>query len=41
MSDLATFGTTLLIESAERRGDTKAVEGTLVDTGSEDTRSRA
>lgn len=29
MSDVGTFKTTMLIESAERRGDTRAVEGAL------------
>ena len=35
MPDMGTFRTTMRIESAERRGETRAVEGALVDTGSE------
>jgi hypothetical protein len=35
MFDMGTFRTTILVESAERRGETKAVEDALVDTGSE------
>ena len=35
MPDMGTFRTTILIESAERRGDTRTVESALVDTGSE------
>lgn len=35
MSDVGTFRTTILIESVERRGETRAVENALVDTGSE------
>lgn len=35
MSDMGTFRTTMLIESAERRGVTRTVEDALVDTGSE------
>ena len=34
MPDMGTFRTTMLVESAERRGDTRVVEGALVDTGS-------
>jgi predicted aspartyl protease len=37
MPDMGTFRTTMLIESAERRGDTTSVEGALVVTGSEST----
>ena len=35
MSDMGTFRTTIMIESAERRGDMRTVESALVDTGSE------
>ena len=35
MSDLGPFRTTILLESAERRGETRVVEAALVDTGSE------
>lgn len=35
MRDVETFRTTILIESVERRGETRAVENALVDTGSE------
>jgi predicted aspartyl protease len=35
MADMGTFRTTILIESTERRGDTRTVENALVDTGSE------
>jgi clan AA aspartic protease len=35
MPDAGTFRTTILVESAERRGDTRTVENALVDTGSE------
>ena len=35
MSDMGTFRTTILIESAERRGDMQSVDDALVDTGSE------
>ncbi len=35
MSDVGTFRTTILIESVDRRGETRAVENALVDTGSE------
>lgn len=35
MSGMGTFRTTILVESTERRGDTRAVENALVDTGSE------
>ena len=35
MPDVGTFRTTILIESVERRGETRAVENALVDTGSE------
>lgn len=35
MSDMGTFRTTMLIESTERRGDMRAVDNALVDTGSE------
>jgi|SRR5688500_13309305 len=35
MSSMGTFRTTILIESAEHRGETRSVEGALVDTGSE------
>ena len=35
MSDMGTFRTTILVESSERRGDTRTVESALVDTGSE------
>ena len=33
--DMGTFRTTMLIESAEHRGDMRTVENALVDTGSE------
>jgi predicted aspartyl protease len=35
MPDMGTFRTTILIESTERRGDTRTVENALVDTGGE------
>jgi predicted aspartyl protease len=35
MSRMGTFRTTILIESLSRRGDMRAVENALVDTGSE------
>jgi predicted aspartyl protease len=35
MGDMGTFRTTILIESAERRGEMRTVENALVDTGSE------
>jgi predicted aspartyl protease len=35
MPDIGTFRTTIMIESAERRGDMRTVENALVDTGSE------
>lgn len=35
MSDMGTFHTTIMIESAERRGEMRTVEHALVDTGSE------
>src|SRR5206468_3082060 len=35
MSDTGTFRTTIMIESAERRGEMRVVENALVDTGSE------
>ncbi len=35
MSDMGTFRTTILLESAERRGEMRTVEDALVDTGSE------
>jgi predicted aspartyl protease len=35
MPDMGTFRTTILVESAERRGDTRTIESALVDTGSE------
>lgn len=35
MDRIGTFRTTILIESAERRGDLRPVENALVDTGSE------
>ena len=35
MSDMGTFRTTMMIESAERRGTMRTVENALVDTGSE------
>lgn len=35
MSDVGTFRTAILIESVERRGETRAVENALVATGSE------
>ena len=35
MSDMGTFRTTIVIEAVERRGETRAVENALVDTGSE------
>lgn len=35
MPEVGTFYTTILIESAERRGDSRTVENALVDTGSE------
>jgi predicted aspartyl protease len=33
--DMGTFRTTILVESIERRGDTRTIENALVDTGSE------
>jgi predicted aspartyl protease len=35
MSDLGTFRTTILVESIQRRGETRTIEDALVDTGSE------
>lgn len=35
MSRMGTFRTTVLIENAEHRGETRTVENALVDTGSE------
>jgi len=35
VSDMGTFRTTILIESTERRGDMRSIDGALVDTGSE------
>jgi predicted aspartyl protease len=35
MSDMGTFRTTIMIESVERRGEMRAIENALVDTGSE------
>ena len=35
MRDMGTFRTTILLESAEHRGETRTVEDALVDTGSE------
>ena len=35
MRDVGTFRTTILIESVERRGETRVVENALVATGSE------
>ncbi len=35
MTDMGTFRTTMIIESAEHRGDMRTVEDALVDTGSE------
>ena len=35
MGDMGTFRTTIVIESAERRGEIRSVDGVLVDTGSE------
>lgn len=35
MTDVGTFRTTIMIESAERRGEMRTVEDALVDTGSE------
>ena len=35
MSDMGTFRTTILLESAERRGELRTVHDALVDTGSE------
>ena len=35
MRDMGTFRTTILVESAERRGEAQPVEDALVDTGSE------
>ena len=35
MDPMGTFRTTILIESTERRGESRAVENALVDTGSE------
>jgi len=33
MSDMGTFRTTIMIESLERRGEMRAIEDALVDTG--------
>jgi predicted aspartyl protease len=35
MSDMGTFRTTILVESIERRGETRTIDNALVDTGSE------
>jgi predicted aspartyl protease len=35
ISDMGTFRTTILLENAERRDETRTVENALVDTGSE------
>lgn len=35
MRDMGTFRTTIMIESAERRGEMRTVDNALVDTGSE------
>jgi len=35
MADMGTFRTAILVESIERRGDTRTVEDALVDAGSE------
>ena len=35
ISDMGTFRTTILLENAARRGETRTVENALVDTGSE------
>ena len=35
MRDMGTFRTTILVESAEQRGETRTVDDALVDTGSE------
>ena len=35
VSDMGTFRTTIMIESAERRGEMRTVEAALVDSGSE------
>ncbi len=35
MSNMGTFRTTILVESVERRGETRTIEDALVDTGSE------
>jgi predicted aspartyl protease len=35
IGDMGTFRTTIVIESAEHRGDVRTVENALVDTGSE------
>ena len=35
MTDMGTFRTTIVIESTQHRGDMRAVEAALVDTGSE------
>jgi len=35
IGDMGTFRTTIMIESAEHRGETRTVENALVDTGSE------
>ena len=35
MPDMGTFRTTILVENAERRGETRTVDGALVETGSE------
>ena len=35
MSDMGAFRTTILVESVERRGETRTIEDALVDTGSE------
>ncbi len=35
MSDMGAFRTTILVESVERRGETRTIDDALVDTGSE------
>ena len=35
MSEMGTFRTTILVENAEHRGETRTVDNALVDTGSE------
>jgi predicted aspartyl protease len=35
VEDMGTFRTTILVESAEHRGETRTVENALVDTGSD------